>query len=120
VSKKELSQRARRFYSCYCSERRLKTLIKKELQQMHKHTVMTAVLPSLSAQKSKPFLKELVPSEASHGWWFPARVGAVAHKDIDVEGPSYKSRINLCSAKGRSNATVYESTCTAREACKSL
>jgi topoisomerase-4 subunit A len=91
------------------SERRLKTLIKKELLADAEKYGDDRRSPIVERAESKAISeKELVPSEAvtvvvsEKGW---ARC-AKGH-DIDVEGLSYKSSDKfLCSAKGRSTQLV--------------
>jgi topoisomerase-4 subunit A len=91
------------------SERRLKTLIKKEILADAETYGDDRRSPIIERTESKAISeKELVPSEqvtvvvSEKGW---ARC-AKGH-DIDVEGLSYKSGDTfLCSAKGRSNQLV--------------
>ena len=91
------------------SERRLKTLIKKELLADAEKYGDDRRSPIVERAESKAISeKELVPSEAvtvvvsDKGW---ARC-AKGH-DVDVEGLSYKSSDKfLCSAKGRSTQLV--------------
>jgi len=105
----ELEEERQKLEQLLGSERRLKTLIKKEILEDAKIYGDDRRSPLVSRSEAKALSeKQLVPSEAvtvvlsEKGW---ARC-AKGH-DVDVEGLSYKSGdIYLSSAKGRSNQLV--------------
>jgi len=102
----ELTEEQKKLELLLSSDRRLKTLVKKELQADAKKYGDARRTPLVERQEAKALTeKELMPSEAvtivlsSQGW-----VRAAKGHDIDAQALSYKGNDEfLTSAQGRSN-----------------